>query len=254
MLTWAGARGVTLRLIEPGKPTGNAYIESFNGRFRDECLNEHWFTSLAHAQVVIEAWRREYNESAEEGPRRADARRVREDSWLGKRVSHRRTLKPTATQDGGSVRSGELVLADVHLLARPVKQPLLSVRVSRRSRVPQALLMRTSNRAGWQGAEAESGARPRAPPTRHTIHGPPVSRPSGASGAGTMCREFRRPARRAATTIGAGWAAAGRTGSAAASAAQSPRFERPGVRTCGRCATCGRSASRDVPTSRATHT
>jgi len=62
MLTWAHARGVTLRLIEPGKPNQNAYIESFNGRLRDECLNEHWFTSLAHAQVVIETWRREYNE------------------------------------------------------------------------------------------------------------------------------------------------------------------------------------------------
>ena len=53
---------VTLRLIEPGKPNQNAYIESFNGRFRDECLNEHWFTSLAHAQAIIETWRREYNE------------------------------------------------------------------------------------------------------------------------------------------------------------------------------------------------
>ena len=62
MLTWAHERGVTLRLIEPGKPTQNAYVESFNGRFRDECLNEHWFTSLAHAQAVIETWRREYNE------------------------------------------------------------------------------------------------------------------------------------------------------------------------------------------------
>ncbi len=62
MLTWAHERGITLRLIEPGKPNQNAYIESFNGRFRDECLNEHWFTSLGHAQVVIEAWRREYNE------------------------------------------------------------------------------------------------------------------------------------------------------------------------------------------------
>jgi putative transposase len=62
MLTWAHTRGVSLRLIAPGKPTQNAYIESFNGRFRDECLNEHWFTSLAHAQGVIEAWRREYNE------------------------------------------------------------------------------------------------------------------------------------------------------------------------------------------------
>jgi putative transposase len=62
MLTWAHARGVTLRLIEPGKPTHNAHIESFNGRFRGKCLNEYWFTSLPHAQVVIEAWRREYNE------------------------------------------------------------------------------------------------------------------------------------------------------------------------------------------------
>jgi transposase InsO family protein len=62
MLTWAHERGVTLRLIEPGKPNQNAYIESFNGRLRDECLNEHWFTSVPHAQVLIEAWRREYNE------------------------------------------------------------------------------------------------------------------------------------------------------------------------------------------------
>jgi putative transposase len=62
MLTWAHGRGVKLFLIEPGKPNQNAYIESFNGRFRDECLNEHWFTSMAHAKVVIEAWRREYNE------------------------------------------------------------------------------------------------------------------------------------------------------------------------------------------------
>ena len=62
MLTWAHQRGVQLFLIEPGKPNQNAYIESFNGRFRDECLNEHWFTSLPHAKVVIESWRREYNE------------------------------------------------------------------------------------------------------------------------------------------------------------------------------------------------
>ncbi len=62
MLSWAHQRGVQLRQIQPGKPNQNAYIESFNGRFRDECLNEHWFSSLAHAQVLIEAWRREYNE------------------------------------------------------------------------------------------------------------------------------------------------------------------------------------------------
>jgi putative transposase len=62
MLNWSHRTGVALRLIEPGKPNQNAYIESFNGRLRDECLNEHWFTSLSHARSVIEAWRREYNE------------------------------------------------------------------------------------------------------------------------------------------------------------------------------------------------
>ena len=62
MLTWAHRNNVTLRLIQPGKPTQNAYIESFNGRLRDECLNEHWFASLLHARVEIERWRREYNE------------------------------------------------------------------------------------------------------------------------------------------------------------------------------------------------
>lgn len=62
MLSWAHARGVQLFLIEPGKPNQNAYIESFNGRFRDECLNEHWFTSLRHAKATIGTWRREYNE------------------------------------------------------------------------------------------------------------------------------------------------------------------------------------------------
>lgn len=56
---WAHARGVTLRLIDPGKPTQNDYIESFNGRFRGECLNEHWFASEVQAQAVIETWRRD---------------------------------------------------------------------------------------------------------------------------------------------------------------------------------------------------
>lgn len=68
MVAWAHGRGVLLRLIEPGKPNQNAYIESFNGRLRDECLNEHWFTHLLHARTVIEHWRREYNE---ERPKKA---------------------------------------------------------------------------------------------------------------------------------------------------------------------------------------
>ena len=68
MVTWAHEQGVTLRLIEPGKPNQNAYVESFNGRLRDECLNEHWFTHLLHARTVIDQWRREYNE---ERPKKA---------------------------------------------------------------------------------------------------------------------------------------------------------------------------------------
>jgi putative transposase len=58
---WAYRNGVCLRFIRPGKPVENAYVESFNGKFRDECLNEHWFASLHEARVMIEAWRREYN-------------------------------------------------------------------------------------------------------------------------------------------------------------------------------------------------
>ena len=58
---WAYAHGVELRFIRPGKPIENAYVESFNGKFRDECLNEHWFVSLADAKAIIEAWRVDYN-------------------------------------------------------------------------------------------------------------------------------------------------------------------------------------------------
>jgi putative transposase len=59
---WAYRNGVSLSFIDPGKPVQNAYVESFNGKFRDECLNENHFTSLVDAQVTIEAWRKDYNE------------------------------------------------------------------------------------------------------------------------------------------------------------------------------------------------
>jgi putative transposase len=63
MLRWAADRRVRLHHIAPGKPTQNAFIESFNGKFRDECLNEHSFESLAEAREIIEAWRLDYNET-----------------------------------------------------------------------------------------------------------------------------------------------------------------------------------------------
>jgi putative transposase len=62
MDAWAYRSGVELRFIQPGKPVQNAYVESFNGKFRDECLNEHWFFSVAEAREVIEDWRQDYNE------------------------------------------------------------------------------------------------------------------------------------------------------------------------------------------------
>jgi putative transposase len=58
---WAYENGVGLHFIAPGKPVQNAYIESFNGKFRDECLNEHWFCSIAEAESVVEEWRQDYN-------------------------------------------------------------------------------------------------------------------------------------------------------------------------------------------------
>jgi len=61
MLRWAADRGVRLHFIQPGKPVQNAFIESFNGRLRDECLNEHDFGSLLEAIRVLAAWRVHYN-------------------------------------------------------------------------------------------------------------------------------------------------------------------------------------------------
>lgn len=58
---WAYETGIPLDFIDPGKPQQNGYVESFNGKFRDECLNEHWFRDVAEAQEIIEEWRVDYN-------------------------------------------------------------------------------------------------------------------------------------------------------------------------------------------------
>ena len=60
---WAYQNGVRMAFSRPGKPTDNAFVESFNGTFRAECLSAHWFTSLTEARQIVEAWRAEYNES-----------------------------------------------------------------------------------------------------------------------------------------------------------------------------------------------
>jgi putative transposase len=64
---WAYVHGVTLDFSRPGKPTDNAYIEAFNGRFRAECLNTHWFLTLADAREKMEGWRRHYNQERPHG-------------------------------------------------------------------------------------------------------------------------------------------------------------------------------------------
>jgi putative transposase len=71
---WAYQRGVTLDFSRPGKPTDNTFIEAFNGRFRAECLNAHWFLSLADAQKKVEDWRRYYNEEPTERLQRSEDR------------------------------------------------------------------------------------------------------------------------------------------------------------------------------------
>ncbi|AAM38773.1 IS1389 transposase [Xanthomonas citri pv. citri str. 306] len=102
MVAWAHARGVQLRLIQPGKPNQNAYVESFNGRPRDECLNEHWFPTLLHARTEIERWRRGYKRGpTQESNWRDDASCLRPTSCQH-RYHQPRTLNPTATQGGGT--------------------------------------------------------------------------------------------------------------------------------------------------------
>ena len=61
MLAWQEERQVEWYYIAPGKPMQNGFVESFNGRLRDECLNEHLFSSYTHARRIVEAWRADYN-------------------------------------------------------------------------------------------------------------------------------------------------------------------------------------------------
>lgn len=61
MFFWARERKMMLAFIQPGKPTQSAFIESFNGKFRDSCLNQHWFLSLADARYKIDHWKTHYN-------------------------------------------------------------------------------------------------------------------------------------------------------------------------------------------------
>lgn len=90
---WAYERGVRLRFIEPGKPVQNAFVESFQGRLRDECLDRHWFVSLRDARHIVEAWRQDYNRARphsalgyrppEEFRQAFEAAAIRRLEWIG---------------------------------------------------------------------------------------------------------------------------------------------------------------------------
>jgi putative transposase len=90
---WAYHAGVRIDFSRPGKPTDNAYVESFNGTLRSECLDAHWFATLAEARVEIETWRHEYNESR---PHRALGERTPNEIANEFAASHELIGKQTA--------------------------------------------------------------------------------------------------------------------------------------------------------------
>jgi putative transposase len=91
---WFNRVGVKTLFIEPGSPWENGYVESFNGTFRAECLNAHWFTSLTETRHIVETWRREYNESR---PHRA----------LGERTPNEFANEIAASRDFIEVQAAE---------------------------------------------------------------------------------------------------------------------------------------------------
>jgi len=104
---WAYQRGVKLHFIAPGKPEQNAYVESFNGKFRDECLNQHWFGDLEEAREKIETWRQDYNQQR---PHSALGYRTPEE--FATQIAARRASPPTpvALPPGNFRISPELTL------------------------------------------------------------------------------------------------------------------------------------------------
>jgi len=106
LLRWAYARKVRIHFIDPGKPMQNAFVESFNGKFRDECLSEHWFTSIRDAQATIDVWRRDYNE-------------VRRHRSLGMPPARYAALAPTCPEPPTDTASMKAVVINYD----PSKQP-----------------------------------------------------------------------------------------------------------------------------------
>jgi len=100
---WADTRGIKINFIQPGKPVQNCYVESFNGRMRDECLNQNWFTTIDDARRIITDWTEEYNEQREHGTLgmtpREFARSAMESAEIANSTISALPTAPAATND-----------------------------------------------------------------------------------------------------------------------------------------------------------
>lgn len=90
---WAYENGVEWHCIEPGKPIENACIESFNAHFRDQCLNDNWFTTLADARQTIEQWRQDYKSTAVRTARLAIGRLRSSSRWQRSRALEKMAIQ-----------------------------------------------------------------------------------------------------------------------------------------------------------------
>ncbi len=108
-VTWCEDRKITLIHIQPGRPMQNGYVESFNGRLRDECLNANWFENIQDAKRKIESWRREYNGERPHSSLayRTPAEYARVCSELTSRMAAIPSSRPSASVDGTTVLAGK---------------------------------------------------------------------------------------------------------------------------------------------------
>jgi putative transposase len=145
VLRWAAEQGIEWHYIAPGKPMQNGFVESFNGRMRDECLNEHVFTTLAEARRIVEAWRIDYNTVRPSGAvasggvrRYAQTRKARGRGAAldrGLRAPPRRTINHQSKRGTDStcrrVKNGEHVIR-LPLVERRAADPVLAAHIRRR--------------------------------------------------------------------------------------------------------------------------
>ena len=152
---WAYWNGVTLDFSRPGKPTDNAFIESFNGTVREECLNQHWFLSLEDAQEKLEAWRRDYNEE-------------RPHSSLKNQTPLEYSRRSTSTQ-ARQTETAPPAITVVSTPEAPVQAETTAKANGARRRTGKEEKL-TTHIATGPGTGARSGHRPQVRQSRWSIH------------------------------------------------------------------------------------